>query len=243
MEQALFQLSKGHPNYIPWVVNYLKMWFHNPVFNGQEMEVGDGEVIRYMAPKSAFHCCFIAESLVTMATKLNATLEFVEWPGHVTKTFLEGAVDYVTNKDADVIDTMSMNRYAAWLSNSNFSEHEILEPTQVFWEMYKIVAVVPKLRVTSGFFKFLALLPLLAWFLLFVSAGVYAGLTLVRERVSNGLNRNRFNELNGLDINGLSGSTQPKIQFKNRFLALLFLYYSYSMGEFSRELECILVFV
>lgn len=41
-------IAKLRPALMSWGVNYLKVWLHLPAYNGEQGEVGEGAVIRFL---------------------------------------------------------------------------------------------------------------------------------------------------------------------------------------------------
>lgn len=49
MSDALFSLAKTNPSYLSWIVKYLRVWWHDTIYNGVEGEVGGNGTIRFQA--------------------------------------------------------------------------------------------------------------------------------------------------------------------------------------------------
>lgn len=62
------------------------------------------------------------------------------------------------------------------------NKSDFVTPTQVFWEMHKITAVVPKHQEKTTLFRFLAILPMSVWTLLYASALLCTTLNLLTTR-------------------------------------------------------------
>lgn len=60
-------------------INFVYMWFHEPVYDGQEWETGGDGKLRYFDDiGTKLCCCFISLVLNTAARKLNLTLEYAD---------------------------------------------------------------------------------------------------------------------------------------------------------------------
>lgn len=76
----MLKIGERHPGYLAWVFRFMKLWMHFPVYDGREGEEGGVGVLRYSGSQCQFHCCFLTEALVTIAKKLNMTLEYLVIP-------------------------------------------------------------------------------------------------------------------------------------------------------------------
>lgn len=47
MESVFLETAKVRPEFLTWIVKYGTLWFHQPVYQREEGEVGDGGVLRY----------------------------------------------------------------------------------------------------------------------------------------------------------------------------------------------------
>lgn len=46
------EVSNKSPDYLAWMTNYTKLWFHQPIYDGKLGVSGEGEVVRFMGPVS-----------------------------------------------------------------------------------------------------------------------------------------------------------------------------------------------
>lgn len=98
MDKLMLTMSDRRPNFLPWLVKYFKLWFHGPVYNSEEGEEGEGDVLRlasrvrerytyiffhynsdsFLWQPFAAHSCLVTEFMFKAVKRLNLTLEWVE---------------------------------------------------------------------------------------------------------------------------------------------------------------------
>lgn len=72
----MLQVAAKSPAFLAYSLEYMKVWFHLPLYKGSEEIPEDGEVIRVMS-EDALEFGFIAETVKAISDKFNLTMEFV----------------------------------------------------------------------------------------------------------------------------------------------------------------------
>lgn len=71
MNDLIMKTAKLRPNFMGWIGNYLKFWFHMPYYNGEEGEIGEGGVIRLLA--------HVREKILLSLIKFYSILDFIKF--------------------------------------------------------------------------------------------------------------------------------------------------------------------
>lgn len=174
MDKLVADVSRKRPAYVPWLVKYLKIWFHGPVYEGVEGEVGESGELRFMGWPVKVDCCLLSEAMFTLGQKLNLTIEHVDGVRSKKGNLFDQARYFVTEKEADVYSGSLLHWQTMKSSQMLDSDAFDFAISSVHAENYEVTALVPKHLIGKNIFNYVSVFEPSVWTWLGISFWLYS---------------------------------------------------------------------